>query len=87
MERWLLPRDRKETRTCDSCGSYKMRAKFYNWNHHPSISFMGDGEIGVICTPCAKREAGSRLWRTIKSEWVNERAGVRKLYAKNEINS
>ena len=68
MEKWLLQRDKKETRTCNSCGSYKMRATFYNWSHHPAISFMGDERIGVICTPCAKREAGSRLWGKMKNE-------------------
>ena len=67
MEKWLLPRDRKETRTCDSCGKYKMRARFYNWFHNPAIRFMGDERIGVICMPCAKREAGSRLWAKIKN--------------------
>ena len=67
MGKWLLPRDEKETRTCDSCSSYKMKAKFYDWFHHPSLSFMEDGRIGVICTPCAKREAGSRHWDDIKN--------------------
>ena len=66
MERWLLPRDRKETRACDSCGAYKISAKFYDWFHHPSLSFLGGGKIGVICTPCAKREAGSKFWKEIK---------------------
>ena len=67
MEKWLLPRDRKETRVCDSCGSYKMKAKFYDWFHHPSLTFMEDERIGVICTPCAKREAGSKLWKRMKN--------------------
>ena len=67
MGKWLSPRDEKETRTCDSCSVYKMRAKFYDWFHHPSLSFTEDGRIGVICTPCARREAGSRHWDSIKN--------------------
>ena len=67
MEKWLLPRDRKETRTCDSCGKYKMKARFYDWFHNSAVRFMGDERIGVICMLCAKREAGSRLWAKIKN--------------------
>ena len=66
MAKWLSRRDKKETRTCDSCGTYKMMARFYDWLHHPSLSFLEDERIGVICTPCAKREAGSKLWETVK---------------------
>ena len=68
MGEWLSLRDSRETRACDSCGAYKMRAKFYNWYHHPSLSFMEDERIGVICTPCARREAGSSMWKAIKDE-------------------
>ena len=68
MEKWLLPRDKKETRACDSCNTYKMKAIFYDWYHHPSLSFLEDEKIGVICTPCAKREAGSSRWKGIKNE-------------------
>ena len=63
MEKWLLPRGKKETRTCYSCGDYKMSAKFYEWYHHPGLKFMGNDIIGIICRKCAKREAGSRLWK------------------------
>lgn len=66
MEKWLSQRDRKETRTCDSCKKYKMKAFFYNWYHHPSMNFMGEERIGVICLPCATREAGSRMWKFMK---------------------
>ena len=68
MGKWLSLRDNKETRACDSCGTYKMRAMFYDWYHHPSLSFMEEGKIGVICTPCAKREAGSKAWEIMKNE-------------------
>tara|TARA_Y100000310_G_scaffold334134_1_gene413151 strand:+ start:97 stop:303 length:207 start_codon:yes stop_codon:yes gene_type:complete len=68
MVKWLSLRGDKETRTCFSCGTYKMRAKFYNWYHHPALSFMEDGRIGVICTPCAKREAGSKLWKEMNNK-------------------
>ena len=68
MVKWLLPRGDKETRTCDSCGSYKMRAKFYNWYHHPALSFLEDERIGVICTPCARREAGSNNWVLLRDQ-------------------
>ena len=66
MGEWLSLRGDKETRTCDSCGNYKMKSNFYNWHHHPSLTFLGEGRIGVICTPCAKREAGSKGWERIK---------------------
>ena len=66
MEKWLLPRDKKEARACDSCHSYKLQAIFFDWYPHPSLSFLGDRRIGVICTPCAKREAGSRYWEQIQ---------------------
>ena len=67
MERWLSPRDEKETRVCDSCGKYKMKAQFYNWYSHPALNrVIGSRLNGVICTPCAQREAGSRNWDKIK---------------------
>ena len=62
MQKWLSPRDNKETRTCYSCGKYKMSSKFYDWYHHPALHFLGRERIGVVCTPCAKREAGSNYW-------------------------
>ncbi len=65
MGKWLLPRDDKETRTCDSCGTYKMSAIFYDWFHHPSLTFIDNCRIGIICTPCAKREAGSSNWNRV----------------------
>ena len=68
MGEWLSLRGDKETRACDSCGKYKMKAKFYNWHHHPSLSFMEDERIGVICTPCARREAGSSIWKVMQDE-------------------
>ena len=68
MGKWLSPRGDKETRTCDSCGSYKMRAKFYDWYHHPALSFLEDERIGVICTPCARREAGSNNWVLLRDQ-------------------
>jgi|19_taG_2_1085344.scaffolds.fasta_scaffold45347_3 hypothetical protein len=67
MERWLSPRGKKETGVCTSCGTYKMKALFYNWFHHPALKFLGEGRIGVLCTPCAKREAGSNEWKKVKS--------------------
>ena len=67
MGKWLSQRDEKETRTCDSCGNYKIMSRFYNWYHHPAIKFIGEGRIGVICTPCARREAGSKHWLRIKN--------------------
>tara|TARA_R100000808_G_C2146117_1_gene154009 strand:- start:455 stop:664 length:210 start_codon:yes stop_codon:yes gene_type:complete len=68
MEKWLLPRDKKETRTCDSCSKYKMKAIFYDLYHHPALKFLGDGRIGVICRSCAAREAGSKLWKRMQNE-------------------
>ena len=66
MEKWLLRKDKKQTRVCSSCGTYKMNAMFYDWYHHPALSFLGERRIGVICTPCANREAGSKHWKEIK---------------------
>ena len=67
MERWLLPRGKKETRTCFSCGTYKMRAMFYEWYSHPALKSILDNEFnGIICSKCAKREAGSHRWKEIK---------------------
>ena len=67
MEKWLLPRDKKETRTCFSCSTYKMNAQFYEWYPHPAIqSFMGDEIKGIICSPCAKRETGDRYFKNLK---------------------
>ena len=67
MGKWLLPKDKKETRTCDSCGTYKRYAQFYDWHHHPALSFLGEGRIGVICVGCTRREAGSKEWKKIKN--------------------
>ena len=68
MEKWLLPRDKKENRVCFSCGDYKIRAKFYEWYSHPSLKNILDEKLnGIICSKCAKREAGSRLWNKMNS--------------------
>ena len=68
MGKWLSPRDKKETRTCFSCGSYKMRAQFYNWYSHPALaSILGNKLNGIICSNCARREAGSKYWKDIKN--------------------
>ena len=67
MGKWLSPRDRKETRACFSCGTYKMRAQFYDWYSHPALSdALGNELNGIICSNCARREAGSRNWKEIK---------------------
>ena len=67
MEKWLLPRDKKETRTCFSCGVYKMRAQFYNWYSHPALAnVLGNKLNGIICSNCAKREAGLKNWKRVK---------------------
>jgi hypothetical protein len=66
MGKWLLRRSKKESRACYSCGNYKMQSIFFDWHHHPSLKFLGEGRIGVICTPCARREAGSRNWSRVK---------------------
>ena len=63
----VITKRQKRNQTCNSCGNYKMRATFYNWFHNPAISFMGDERIGIICMPCAKREAGSKLWGKMKN--------------------
>ena len=68
MAKWLLLRDKKETRTCFSCNTYKMRAQFYDWYSHPAITnILGNKLNGIICSNCAKREAGSRNWNIIKN--------------------
>ena len=68
MGKWLLPRDRKEARTCFSCGDYKMRAQFYDWYSHPALTnVLGNKLNGIICSNCAKREAGSKYWKEIKN--------------------
>ena len=68
MGKWLLPRDKKETRTCFSCGSYKMRGQFYEWYTHPALQSTLGGKLnGIICSNCARREAGSRYWKEIKA--------------------
>tara|TARA_Y100000310_G_scaffold248258_1_gene254060 strand:- start:886 stop:1023 length:138 start_codon:yes stop_codon:yes gene_type:complete len=44
-----------------------MKAQFYNWYSHPALNrVIGSRLNGAICTPCAKREAGSRNWDKIK---------------------
>ena len=69
MEKWLLPRDKKETRACFSCGTYKMKARFYEWYSHPALAnILGNNLNGIICSSCAKREAGSNFWEDIKYE-------------------
>ena len=67
MGKWLLPRDRKETRVCFSCGAYKMKSIFYEWYTHPSLA-IGNELHGIICSSCAKREAGSNHWRRINGK-------------------
>tara|TARA_Y100000310_G_C20018265_1_gene506192 strand:- start:276 stop:491 length:216 start_codon:yes stop_codon:yes gene_type:complete len=67
MERWLSLRGKKETRTCFSCGSSKMTAQFYDWYSHPALtSILGNNLNGIICSNCARREAGSKNWKEIK---------------------
>ena len=67
MGKWLSPRDKKETRTCFSCSTYKVRAKFYTWYPHPALkNLLGKELNGIICSKCANREAGSNLWKVIK---------------------
>tara|TARA_Y100000310_G_scaffold240377_1_gene244206 strand:+ start:209 stop:424 length:216 start_codon:yes stop_codon:yes gene_type:complete len=69
MEKWLSPRDSKETRTCFSCGLYKIRAKFYNWYPHPALlGILGNKLTGIICSKCARREAGSKYWKEMEDE-------------------
>ena len=69
MEKWLSPRDKKETRVCFSCGTYKMKARFYDWYAHPGLtSILGQKLHGVICSSCAKREAGSHYWSKINAK-------------------
>ena len=68
MGKWLSRRGKKETRTCFSCSAYKMRAQFYDWYSHPSLtSILGNKLNGIICSNCARREAGSRNWNIIKN--------------------
>ena len=50
-----------EERACFSCGTYKMRAQFYNW-----YSVIEQIKLGVICGKCAKREAGSKAIESLK---------------------
>ena len=67
MEKWLLPRGKKETRACFSCDTYKMRAQFYEWYPNPALkTILGTNLNGIICSNCAKREAGSKYWKKIK---------------------
>ena len=69
MEKWLSRRDKKETRTCFSCGKYKMNAIFYDWYSNPALkSILGNELNGIICIQCAKREAGSNAWKENKYE-------------------
>ena len=60
---FLSVRDKKEERACFSCGTYKMKAQFYNW-----YSIIEDRLLGVICGKCAKREAGSKAIEQIKKK-------------------
>jgi len=55
MGRLLQRRDRKETRSCECCGTPKMKSYFYDWYSAFDGSF-----LAVICLKCAKRESGSR---------------------------
>mgnify|MGYP003113445976 CR=1 FL=1 len=67
MEKWLSPRDNKETRACFSCGDYKMKAQFYDWYSHPALKTITNSKYyGAICSKCAKREAGSNYFDNIK---------------------
>ena len=65
MGKWLKLRDKKESGSCYSCGKYKMKARLYNWYHHPALSFLGNGLIGIICKQCAQREAGAKFLSTL----------------------
>ena len=68
MGKWLSRRDKKETRTCFSCGSYKMSAQFYYWYSHPALKSILENKLnGIICSNCAKREAGSNNWEDVKN--------------------
>ena len=68
MEKWLLRRDKKETRACFSCSTYKMKGQFYEWYSHPALkTILGNNLIGIICSNCAKREAGSHRWKEISN--------------------
>ena len=68
MGKWLSPRGKKETRACFSCKDYKVAAQFYDWYTHPAlISILGNKLNGIICSNCARREAGSRHWKDVKN--------------------
>ena len=68
MQKWLSPRDKKETRACFSCKDYKVRAQFYYWYSHPALTnVLGNNLNGIICSNCAKREAGSTRWKKVKN--------------------
>ena len=68
MEKWLLPRGKKETRACFACGTYKMKAQFYEWYPHPALKTILGGKLnGIICSKCARREAGSKYWKEMEN--------------------
>ena len=65
MEKWLFPRDKKESRSCFSCEDYKMKAQFYDWHSHPALKTIINKYHGAICSKCARREAGSNHFNRI----------------------
>jgi len=57
------PRPFKESRTCFSCGTTKTKSQFFDLYQHPALTFLGNNLVGIICTNCAKKEMGKRIWK------------------------
>tara|TARA_Y100000401_G_scaffold117418_1_gene126127 strand:- start:687 stop:935 length:249 start_codon:yes stop_codon:yes gene_type:complete len=53
----------KQTRACDCCGDWKRSSYFYNWTS--DCNHLTGDWIMIVCSRCAKREAGSKLWRKL----------------------
>ena len=70
MALWFRQRDRKESRSCQTCREYKMGGQFYDWYGHPALSHTYSMGVLVMCTKCAKRELGPVGFKKLNSRGV-----------------
>jgi len=64
---WLQQRDKKESSRCECCKVYVMGGQFYWWHSHPALP-QKHFEPMLICSKCAKREAGVKGFKKLKEE-------------------
>ena len=56
--------DNKQTRACDCCGDWKRYSYFYKWKG--DFQYLTGDWAMIVCIKCAKREAGSKKWESVK---------------------